>query len=399
VKSAPAQTLTASLIRLVNTSAILELIRREGPISRTEIAERLQVSLPTVMRIVDDLAEEKLVKDSGKMQRSGGRRRSLLEFDSARYVVAGIDLGGTSMYGAASDLAGNFLYEASIECRNIQGQESYCCLVELIENLLAHPALGGREVRGIGIGAPGVTLHQEGIVTWAPSLNWRDFPLKAQLSKHFDLPVIVDNDVNLAALGEMWFGAGHHARNLVLIAIGTGIGAGLIIDGALYRGAHQAAGEIGYVLPGKEALGRRYEGFGALESLASGTGVAERARRILAGEMKPDRLERLSAEDVFDAARRGEAWATTVINETVDYLAIAIAAVSVLLDPDLIVLGGSASTSADLLVEPILRRIEGVLPVTPHLAVSSLGRRAVVLGTITAILHNTIEHYVVRKLS
>lgn len=392
-------TITAQEMRSINRSSILEIIRREGPLSRNAIAERLGVSLPTVMRIVDGLIEEDLVRAKGSKEWSGGRRRSLLEFNAEGQVVIGIDLGGTRMFGALADLGGKILDEVDINRHGTSGDESLVRLVDLIESLLASPNIQGRRLRGIGIGAPGITKHKEGIVTWAYSLNWRDYPLRAKLQEHFKLPVTVDNDVNLAALGELWYGEGQHAQNMILIAIGTGIGAGIIIDGALYRGSHESSGEIGSMLPGREFLGKRFAEFGALESLASGTGIAECARETLKDQREPAELEKLLAEDVFDAARLGQAWAQAVIDETVDYLSVAIANLMVSFDPELIVLGGGVTRSADMLVEPILRRIEGSIPTLPRLAVSRLGRRAAVMGAIANVLHNTDEFYVVRKLS
>lgn len=386
-------------MRSINQSAILEIIRRESPISRTAIAEKLEVSLPTVMRIVDELIQEDLVRAQSEREWSGGRPRSLLEFNASGQTVIGVDLGGTKLYGAVTDLGGTIEHEVHLARHGTSGEESYGCLVQLIEQLVAVARADGRRIRGIGVGAPGVTLAATGVVQWAPSLNWREYPLKAQLSTEFGLPVVVDNDVNLAALGELWFGAGSHAQNMVLITIGTGIGAGIIIDGALYRGAHQASGEIGYLLPGRAFLGKPYGGFGALESLASGTGIAERARQALVGQRAAEELAQLTAEDVFEALRRGETWTAAVIEETVDYLALAIAGVSVLLDPEVIVIGGGVAGSADLLIERIEKRVAGALPVVPKLEVSRLGRRAAVMGAITHVLHNTADFYVVRKLS
>ena len=111
----------------------------------------------------------------------------------------------------------------------------------------------------------------------------------------------MDNDVNLAALGELWFGAGQNAQNMIVIAIGTGIGAGVIINGALYRGSKEASGEIGNMIPGREFLGKNYLDFGALESVALGTGIAGRARSLLKSQRGPAELETLTAEDVFEA--------------------------------------------------------------------------------------------------
>ena len=392
-------TIAASAMRDINRSAILEIIRRASPISRTAIAEQLDVSLPTVMRIVDELIADGLVRSQGNSEWSGGRRRSLLEFNADGHLVLGIDMGGTKIYGALSNLGGTVIDEMNIDRHGTQGDDSYAALTALIDTLLASPRLEGRPVRGIGVGAPGITLHKEGIVKWAFSLNWKDFPLKARLSERYRLPITVDNDVNLAALGELWFGAGQNCQNMILIAIGTGIGAGIIIDGALYRGSTEASGEIGNMLPGKEFLGRNYLDFGALESVASGTGIAERARTALKSRRTPQELQDLVSEDVFDAARQGQKWAWSLVNETIDYLAVTIANLSVSFDPDLIVLGGGVSRSADLLVGPILQRMEGTIPTLPHLVVSSLGLRAGVMGAITNVLHNTSNFYIVHKLS
>jgi glucokinase len=392
-------TVTASAMRAINRSAILETIRRDGPISQTAVAARLDISLPTVMRIVGGLKDEGLVRPLNDKEWSGGRRRSLLEFNAEGYLVLGIDLGGTKMYGALSDLGGTVLDEVIVGQHGTSGEESYDRLVTLIDRLLASPKALGRRVRGIGVGVPGITLHQEGIVRWAYTLQWKDFPLKARLSERYKLPVTIDNDVNLAALGELWFGAGQNAQNMILIAIGTGIGAGIIIDGALYRGTTEASGEIGSMVPGREFLGKDFRDFGALESVASGTGIAARAREVLKAQGAQIDPDGVTAEEVFDAARLGQAWAWSVIEETVDFLAMAIANLTVMFDPEVIILGGGVARSADLLIEPISRRINGAVPALPRLVTSRLGLRAAAMGAITNVLHNTSDYYVVRKLS
>jgi glucokinase len=153
------------------------------------------------------------------------------------------------------------------------------------------------------------------------------------------------------------------------------------------------------MLPGREFLGRNFEDFGALESVASGTGIAERARLALRAKRSQRELDDLDAEEVFSAARQGEAWAEKVIDETVDYLTIAIANLMACFDPEVIILGGGVSRSAEMLVEPILQRMQGTLPSLPRLVVSNLGLRAGVMGAITTVLHNTSNFYVVHKLS
>jgi glucokinase len=385
-------TITATEMRGINRSAILEIIRRESPIARTTIARQLDVSLPTVMRIVDKLIEDGFVQPQGETEWSGGRRRPLLEFNSHGNVVLGVDMGGTKLYGALSEISGHIIAEAEVDRNGAAGEECYALLTRLIDDLLARPELRGRRVRGIGVGAPGITQHQDGIVKWAYALNWKDFPLKSRLHKRYKLPITVDNDVNLAALGELWFGAGQDAQNMVLLTIGAGIGAGIIIDGTLYRGSSEASGEIGHMIPGREFLGKSYVDFGVLESVASATGMVSKIPRNAAGSTP-------STDAIFDAARQGQAWARLILEEVVDYLAIAIGNLSVLLDPELIVLGGALTPHAGDLTESISKRMQGTIPALPKLQASNLGLRATVMGAIVTVLHNTSNFYVVHKLS
>jgi glucokinase len=392
-------TVTASAMRDINRSAVLEIIRRESPISRTAIAQRLDVSLPTVMRIVDGLMEEGFIRSQGTTEWSGGRRRPLLEFNADGFVVLGIDMGGTDLYGAIADLGGNILDEASLSLTETSSEASFIFLTALIDKLLASAKVEGRRVRGIGVGAPGVTLHEEGIVTWAYALHWENFPLKARLAEKYDLPITVDNDVNLAALGELWFGAGQNVQDMILVEIGTGIGAGVIIDGRLYRGAKEASGEIGNMLPGREFLGKNFTDFGALERVASGTAMIRRAHGLLEHQRGDAALKGLTVEDIFLAARNKEEWAQTIVNETADYLAIAITNLVAAFDPEIIVLGGATSRSADVLIQPILERISAAIPNPPRIVVSDLGLHATVMGAITHVLHNTSNYYVLHKLS
>ena len=388
----------ASLMRRLNRSTILDLMRQHSPISPSELSRQLHISMPTVMRILDELMQENLVYRLDSQESSGGRPRSLLAINATAHAVIGLDLGGTKMYGTVADLNGNILTELYRPSSPGNAQENLEILFQLIEELLETPRQGGQNILGIGVGAPGITLYEQGIITWAPSLGWRDLPLREILQQRFQMPVQVENDVNLAALGEFGFGVAKGASSLVCLAVGTGIGSGIVLDRKIYRGYHQSAGEVGYLPPSPAALGKRYEHFGALESLASGTGVEARARQLIQERGLAIDAQNITAEAVFNAARAGEAWAQEIIDETVDYLALVIAAISVVLDPQVIVLGGGVSRSADILVEPILCRLEGVLPAPVQLVVSTLGYRAAVMGAIILILDTTTDHIAIKTM-
>lgn len=386
-------------MRGINRSAVLEMIRREGAISRSVIAERLQVSIPTVMRIVDELAADGLVRPTGEKEVSGGRKRPLLEFNGAGNLVIGVDLGGTEYYGAVADLKGKILYEEKLPGREASAEENYNILVDFLQHLVTKAHQTGLNLLGAGVGVPGVTDPDRGTVTLAPSLNWTNFPLFSRLSASLNIPVAIENDVNLEALGELWFGAGVRSENLVLIAAGTGVGAGVIINGSIYTGSHSMAGEVGYYLPGKLYAGPPNSKFGALEQQISISAIVQKAKEKLATANNKDRLPRLTSDQVFQAARNHEAWAVEIVSETVEILAHVVAAAQVYCDPDVILLGGMLSQHADLFISPVLRKLEGGLPFSPNLQASTLGYRAAVMGSIVKLMRVATDYYMVQKFS
>jgi len=153
------------------------------------------------------------------------------------------------------------------------------------------------------------------------------------------------------------------------------------------------------MIPGKEFLGKSHLDFGALESVASGTGMIKHARAVLKSRRDAAELNHLLAEDIFEAAQQGEKWATSILDEVINNMAIAVANLTVSFDPELIVLGGGVTSFAHMLVKPILKRIDGAIPTLPKLVASNLGLRATVMGAIVTVLHNTSNFYVVHKLS
>jgi glucokinase len=255
-------------------------------------------------------------------------------------------------------------------------------LADVARRLLGEAEASGSRVRGVGVGVPGVT-SADGMLVSAEPLGWREMPLRGRLADELDLPVCVENDVNLAALGELRFGAGRGARDLVCLSLGATLGAALILDGKLYRGHRGAAGAIGDLLPGTSFLDWRDSGAGALGLLLSGSGIADRARVLADSTGLPLPADGLRAEDVFAAAAQGTGWARAIIDETVDYLAVAVSAVQALLDPQRIIVGGNAIGAMESLLPALARRLAG-LPSPPNLVPAELGARAAVLGAAVA---------------
>ncbi|MFZ5916240.1 MAG: ROK family protein [Chloroflexota bacterium] len=386
-----------------NRSAILKLIREQGAISRVEIARALGLNPSTVSRLVDELMAQELViegNERGHSTHRGGRRSIALKCNPEAGYLIGVDLGGTNIVGGLATLDGEIVARCCGSSRSATGEVgdgSLQRLIDLAQDLIRQCPDPSR-LWGVGVGAPAVTLSEEGIVTWAPALGWRDLPLKQIMEHALGLPVFVENDVNLAALGEHWCGAAQGVDDLVAIFIGTGIGSGVILGGKLYRGAGHAAGEVGYMVVDVDSLERRYDQFGCLETLASGSGIAVRARTRIETDRKTilasllgDDATALTAEAVFDAAREGDPVAGEVVDETVRYLALAVANVACVLNPEVIVIGGGVARSADMLLDGIRQKVDGVVPQVPRLVASALGKDAVVKGAFALVLRQVSE--------
>lgn len=310
-----------------------------------------------------------------------------MESSSADAAIS-VDMGGTKIYGMVNRLDGTVLYEESLPTAGAQGDAAFDRLAALIERLLKEAWARRVTIAGIGVGVPGMT--DNGRVIAAPALGWLDFPLGERLAGRFGLPVVVENDVNLAALGEYGFGAARGADSLICIAVGTGIGSGIVLGGRLYRGHTGSAGEVGYMVPEPRLLAQPVTDadFGAFERLASGSGIAARAREALRATGHPG-TDDITAETVIRAADRGEGWAEQVLTDTIDYLAQGLANIAAVLDPEVIVLSGGVMADSERWIGPIGERVQRVIPFAPRIVGSTLGPRAATLGA-TVLLKTTL---------
>jgi glucokinase len=391
------KTISQAEMRRINRSAILEYLRLSAATSRTEMANQLELSLPSVKRIVDQLMAEGLVVLTGQKEKGRGRSRELLSLNLASQAVIGIDVGGSHIRGALVNIGGEFLFEDHQSQKWAGPEENFEIIQTFIHALLEKSQAETAHLLGIGIGIPGIVAAHTGTVILAPSLGWENYPFLEKLAPQIDIPVFVENDVALAALGESWFGAGIGIKNLVMIAIGTGIGAGVLIDGKLYRGHSHSAGEIGHFLPGLEYLNNEYPGFGALESLASGKGIADRANTIIASTQTDGAISsQADLISVLKAAQNGESWASQLVQETIDYYSLMIANLSLCYDPELIIIGGGVADSFDALFEPIFSRLEGVIPNIPSIQKTALRSNAPILGAVAQVFQKVTGYLVVQ---
>lgn len=382
---------TPSLLRAINERTVLDLIHNRGPLSRAQVARVSGLSKPTVSLALSGLLTSRLVREVGRSRGDRGPSALLYEVNPAAGWVVGIDVGRKWVRAAIADISGRIVARRDERAR-VTSQRSLIGQIGAISHRLAGEAgVEWSQVTQAGIGSPGVFDPARGYVAMAPNLpGWGRHGLVEAVREQLGSNVTFENDVNLAALAERDFGLGRNLRNFVLLSIGTGIGLALVIDGQLRRGAHGAAGEIAYMPIGprdpKDPANRRR---GSFEEAAAAAGIVREAKRL--GMSGP-----LTAEAVFSAARRGNRSARRVVELEAERLALAIATITPVLDPELVILGGGVGRSGDLLIEPIERELRQMLPFRPKLAASVLGDDAVLQGAVTIALEAARERVFAR---
>ena len=306
--------------RRVNRQRLLEAIRRLGPISRAELAKRTRLSPPTVSALVEELvAEVGLLREVGIGASSGGRPPILLEFNAEYGCLIGVDIGSRTTRFALADLQGHVLHRRQERTCADSCAATVNQVLDGIEQTVGEAGRSLEKLFAIGIGAPGMTDVQTGRVISAVNLpGWTDVPLRELVESRFRAPAQVDNDANMAALGERWQGVAHHANDFVFIALGAGVGAGVVIGGRLHRGHHWYAGEIG-----RMTLDYREWRIDFGDAATSRAASARRRSPVgaCARRARARRSDREAAmRTIFDAASDGDAEAQAVVDELAVFL-------------------------------------------------------------------------------
>nr|WP_214104609.1 ROK family protein [Acrocarpospora catenulata] len=363
---------TTSLLRVMNERAVFGEIFRMGRVSRPELAQATGLSKPTISVALADLERAKLVRPVGLRTGNAGRAALLYEIRPQAGWVLAVDIGRHYVRLALADLVGQVVARRDEPA----GAELVAQLGDIATELIKSAGLTREDVTLTVFGTPGIHDKETGALLLAPNLpGWEDPGAVDRLAEVAAGPYVVENDVDLAAVGEGAYGLGREVAHFVFVSIGTGIGMGVVIDGKLYRGSRGAAGEISY-LPVGEGDPLVNPGRGMFESVAGADGVVALAGRL--------GLAAGTAKEVFDAARAGDPVAAEVVAAEVDHIAHALAGVTAVLDPELVVLGGGIGGQAgDLLAGPVARRLAALVALRPpRIELSSTGPEAVLLGAL-----------------
>ena len=363
----------------------MEAVVHGGPISRASIARQTGLSKQTISEIARILEEDGWIRETGRTSGHVGRMAATYEVVPDAACIAAVDLGGTKTRAAIADLSCRILAE-EVELTDARGGRYVVRqIARMCRAAAQRHAVPFDRVRLCVAGVPGVPEPRSGRILVAPNIPHLDtLDFASELEDALGMEVHLDNDVNLAVLGENWLGSGDGADDLAFIALGTGLGAGLVLGGQLVRGAGNAAGELGFLPFGSDVFSRPPLATGTLEQAVATDGI--RARYTdLSGKSA-------TVPEIFDLADRGDRIAIRVLDETAQHLARAIIALCAIVDPGRVILGGSIGARTEL-IERVRALLEGVSPAPAEIEASALGPQAAITGA-TAVglgrLHNTL---------
>jgi glucokinase len=376
-----------SHLRHTNALTILKLLREAGSCSRADLVRASGLSAPTVTNVVSDLLTANLIKALGEGESSGGRPPDMISFNAARGCMLAADITSGALTFLLTDLSGAELDRAQISLADQKTTpEAICRLIGAeVRRLLRKHRKTGDKLLALVVGVPAITNVEDGIVLSISTLeDWRSVPLRALLSKVVDCRVIIENDTNLAALGERYRGAAQTEETFICINIGDNVSAGIVLGGHIHHGAQWSAGEIAYLrLP---HVSRRYptlHEFGELETVLTNSGILKSWNEATARPRGRGTSTswRIDAQEILNLAQAGDPQAKKIIQHRAAIVSDIIVNLSLILNPGLILLGGEVG-SHPVLLSSVQKQLERCEFAVTKIVVATLGDIAVLWGGI-----------------
>lgn len=386
-----------------NRMNVLQVIRKQGPINKAAIAKEIQISIPTVMKITDDLIKKGVICVVGKGASNGGKRPELLAIADGAYYTIGIDIGRSRTTVVIMDLKGTVVTQKIMRTDQTNPPtELLRRVVELACQVISESGIPLSEFLGMGIVTPGLIEQETGKVLYSPDFGWENVDILNEIQKFFDIPVLLDNSNKAVAMGEKWFGVAKDSDYFVCVNLGHGIGSAIVENGELYRGNSGSSGEIGHITLEPDGPFCECGNRGCLEAIASGKAIAKAGKQaVLNGEsqimlkMAGYDPAGIDAKVVFDAAYAGDEAAKQIVCRAEKYIGISLAGYINLLDPDLLVLAGGLTNAGNVFIERIKRiakdRQMKFAGRKVKICVAELGESAASIGAASMILKQFIE--------
>jgi glucokinase-like ROK family protein len=397
------QTADQDSVRKVNTSLVLNALRLHAPISRADLANLTKLNRSTISNIVNELIDDGLVLELNTMESKIGRPGIALSLRPEGGAVIGVEIGVGFISVILTDFVANILWR---ECNEFPPKSPQIDVISktegLIDQAIAFANTKKLNLLGIGLGVPGLVDVQKGELLFAPNLGWRNVPLRLMFSQRFHLPIYIENEANLGALGEYYFGVGRDVENIIYLSSGVGLGGGLIINGQLYKGGRGFAGEIGHIQRDAQGelcgCGRR----GCWETQVGPRAVLQRVKRSIESDSKSTftkkadgDLENLTFNQVVDHALQGDKLCRSAMEKVGENLGTGIADLANIFNPEMVIIGGAFSYGREIII-PVLEKIiatETLPAVRKNLRVivSEQGADACVLGAIAVVLDDILR--------
>ncbi len=357
----------AKLMKTVNVSTILNMIRKNKHISRAQIARASRLNPSTISNLIGEMIEMGILKEYGVGASQKGRRLIQLSLNPDGPCVVGVEVRGDRIVALMTNLEAKIMVRAKTNIDTTElGKPVVKKIIGAIDEVIKKSGKARSEVIAIGMGITGLIDARAGIAKFSPNIDWKDIPIRELVEEEFGIKTFVDNDEKAAAFGEYQFGSGKGRRNLVCISIEDGLGSGVIIDGRIYRGANWIAGEIGHIVVDLNGSRCRCGNRGCLENFASGRAMVSHAmvairqgRKTLITQLVDDEINKITPKILFQAADRGDELARDIIEEAGKYLGVAIADVINSLDPEVVILGGEIAQfdNFNLMLEPAKKTV------------------------------------------
>ena len=369
----------ANVSRQLSRRSVFELLLHRSPISRADLAKLSGLSKQTISEVVDVFEQQGLARPVGRTKGNIGRTAVLYELSPEGGHVLGIDLGARQLTAALGDISGRVVAEATEPTDRRGGAWALEQIARLAERLARENQTHPSRIRSIVVAVPGVVDPRTGDIDLAPNITGLGhLNVVELLGEKLASRVRVENDINLALLGELWHGCAQNLANVALLSLGTGLGLGLFINGGLIRGESGAAGEIAYLPFGGDPLQAESRVQGCLEYQIGAVGIMRRYR-----ESNGTGVD--SVAQVFERAQAGDAHAAEVVDETARLTAMAAATVVATVDPQLLVMGGSIGTRPEF-AHKVGQVLSQLAPRTIEIRTSTLGKRACVVGALSVAL-------------
>jgi predicted NBD/HSP70 family sugar kinase len=376
------------LLKDLNQRTVLETIRSSAPVSRAEISRLVGISKPTVSLAIAALLDAGLIREAADGPDGPSYGAVFFEPVPEAALVLGFDLGARFLRGAICDLRGEIRARLDVD---VSGSDADSVLEEIATlrtRLVDAAGLADELIDGVVVGIPGVVDTKSDRIDLATSVAGLEGDMfRSALANRLELPVTLENDVNLAALGEQWQGVARGVEDFVFLSVGTGMGAGLVLRGELHRGHNGAAGEVDFALVG---LAPDVDPCAGAVAAYTAALVAQSARRT---SLRPP----FDARDIFAAARAGDTLAHDVVEEVARRIALHIVPIAAVTDVSLAVLGGGLGANGDLLLRPVRELLRGWIPYPPKVEVSSLGEAAVLTGALAVGLRAALDNVFVER--